>query len=140
MCRPYLAAGSHHFVGFLILGVALIGCTACRSPVPRLVRLRVRLGVGLGSGSERTGSTAGISSINHVVIMVQENRSLDSYLGTLRQYWAQNNFPDQSFVGLPQFNPAAGAAPLMGAAPAIPGCDPSHPEDRATACSTTATW
>jgi len=59
--------------------------------------------------------------------MAQENRSLDSYLGTLRQYWAQNGYPDQSFDGLPQFNPTSGAAPLQGAAPSIPGCDPTSP-------------
>ena len=52
---------------------------------------------------------------------------MDSYLGTLRQYWAKNSFPDQSFDGLPQFNPASGAAPLLGPAPAIPGCDPKVP-------------
>ena len=57
------------------------------------------------------GPQGSISSIKHVVIMVQENRSLDSYLGALRQYWAQNGYPDQSFDGLPQFNPASGAAP-----------------------------
>ena len=59
--------------------------------------------------------------------MVQENRSLDSYLGAMREYWAQNGFPDQSFDGLPQFNPASGASPLQAAAPAIPGCDPTSP-------------
>ncbi len=48
----------------------------------------------------------GIDSINHVIILVQENRSLDNYLGALRQYWAQNGFADESFDGLPQFNPA----------------------------------
>jgi phospholipase C len=68
-----------------------------------------------------------IYSINHVILLVQENRSLDNYLGALRQYWAQNLYPDQSFDGLPQFNPATGAAPLQGPAPSIPGCDPNHP-------------
>ena len=71
--------------------------------------------------------SASISSINHVIILVQENRSLDNYLGALRQYWAQNGIPDQSFDGLPQFNPTSGAAPLQGPAPSIPGCDPSDP-------------
>ena len=71
--------------------------------------------------------TASISSINHVIILVQENRSLDNYLGELRQYWAQNGYPDQSFDGLPQFNPATGASPLQGLAPSIPGCNPSSP-------------
>jgi phospholipase C len=70
---------------------------------------------------------ANVSALNHIVFLAQENRSFDHYFGALRQYWAQNGYPDQSFDGLPQFNPAAGAAPLTGAAPANPGCDPSSP-------------
>lgn len=57
--------------------------------------------------------------------MVQENRSFDSYVGSLRQYWAQNGYPDQSYDGLAQFNPASGTAPLQGPAPTNPGCDPT---------------
>ena len=45
----------------------------------------------------------------------------------LRQYWAQNGIPDQSFDGLPQFNPTTGAAPLQGPAPSNPGCNPGDP-------------
>ncbi len=45
----------------------------------------------------------------------------------MRGYWAQNGYPDQSFDGLPQFNPASGAAPLNGPAPSLPGCDPASP-------------
>jgi phospholipase C len=63
------------------------------------------------------------SSINHIIFLAQENRSFDHYFGALREYWAQNGYPDQSFDGLPQFNPASGAAPLQGPAPSIPGCD-----------------
>jgi phospholipase C len=69
----------------------------------------------------------GIQVISHVILLTQENRSLDSHLGQLRQYWAQNGVPDQSFDGLPQFNPTTGAAPLKGAAPSLPGCNPSDP-------------
>jgi phospholipase C len=65
-----------------------------------------------------------VSLLNHIVFLAQENRSLDHYFGDLRQYWAQNGYPDQSFDGLPQFNPASGLAPLPGPAPAIAGCDP----------------
>jgi phospholipase C len=67
------------------------------------------------------------SSINHIIFLAQENRSFDHYFGALREYWAQNGYPDQSFDGLPQFNPASGAAPLAGPAPSIPGCDPASP-------------
>ena len=30
------------------------------------------------------------TSINHIVVMAQENRSFDSYFGTMHQFWAQN--------------------------------------------------
>jgi phospholipase C len=65
-----------------------------------------------------------LASINHIILFVQENRSLDNYLGAMRQYWKQNGYPDQSFDGLPQFNPTSGAAPLQGPPPSNPGCDP----------------
>jgi phospholipase C len=68
-----------------------------------------------------------VSVLNHIVFLAQENRSLDHYFGAMRQYWSQNGYPDQSFDGLPQFNPSSGIAPLYGPAPAIPGCDPSSP-------------
>lgn len=70
---------------------------------------------------------ANVSVLNHIIFLAQENRSFDHYFGALRQYWAQNGYPDQSLDGLPQFNPAAGNAPLMGPAPTVPGCDPSSP-------------
>jgi phospholipase C len=70
---------------------------------------------------------AGLTSINHIIFLAQENRSFDHYFGQLRQYWAQNGYPDQSFDGLPQFNPSSGQSPLLGPAPSIPGCDPSSP-------------
>jgi phospholipase C len=72
--------------------------------------------------------------VNHIIMFAQENRSFDEYFGALRQYWAQNGIADQSFDGLPQFNPATGTAPLQGPAPSIPGCDPSKPFPQYTAC------
>ena len=69
----------------------------------------------------------GLDSINHVILMIQENRGFDHYFGAMRQYWANNGIPDQSFDGLAQFNPATGAAPLHGSAPTNPGCDPAFP-------------
>jgi phospholipase C len=68
-----------------------------------------------------------ITALNHIIFLAQENRSFDHYFGALREYWAQNGYPDQSFDGLPQFNPMSGQPPLYGPAPAIPGCDPSAP-------------
>jgi phospholipase C len=75
-----------------------------------------------------TFNTSGnISALNHIVFLAQENRSFDHYFGALREYWAQNGYPDQSFDGLPQFNPSSGQPPLYGPPPAIPGCDPADP-------------
>ncbi len=68
-----------------------------------------------------------IALLGHIIFLAQENRSFDHYFGAMRQYWAQNGYPDQSFDGLPQFNPVSGAAPLLGPAPTNPGCDPSAP-------------
>lgn len=81
------------------------------------------------SSVPKTQSTAatGLGSLRHIIVLAQENRSFDQYFGELRQYWAQNGYPDQSFDGLPQFNPKSGIAPLYGPPPAIPGCDPAFP-------------
>lgn len=68
-----------------------------------------------------------LQNLNHIILFSQENRSLDHYFGYMRAYWAANNIPDQSFDGLPQFNPASGIAPLQGPAPTNPGCDPTNP-------------
>jgi phospholipase C len=76
-------------------------------------------------GVTPAGQNAG--QINHIIFLSQENRSFDHYFGQLRQYWAQNGIPDQSFDGLPQFNPASGTNPLAGPAPSLPGCDPNSP-------------
>jgi phospholipase C len=78
--------------------------------------------------------TGSLQSLNHIIIFAQENRSFDHYFGYMRAYWAANGYPDQSFDGLPQFNPASGTAPLQGPAPSIPGCDPSNP-DGASVCA-----
>ena len=64
-----------------------------------------------------------VTALNHIVFLLQENRSFDHYFGALRQYWADNGYPDQPFDGLPQFplsNPS-------GPPPTNPGCDPAFP-------------
>lgn len=68
-----------------------------------------------------------VSVLNHIIILSQENRSFDHYFGALRAYWAANGIPDQSFDGLPQFNPTSGIPPLYGPPPTNPGCDPAFP-------------
>ena len=53
-----------------------------------------------GVGSRSSGG-AGLNSVNHIVFMVQENRSLDTYFGQLPAYWQANGFPAQQFDGMP---------------------------------------
>src|SRR5262244_3432273 len=86
----------------------------------------------LGSGCRGVGGTqptqdGSLQSVQHIIFMAQENRGFDHYFGAMRQYWAANSIPDQSFDGLAQFNPASGASPLLGPAPTNPGCDPAAP-------------
>jgi phospholipase C len=78
-----------------------------------------------GLVASQSSQDANLQSINHIIFMAQENRGFDHHFGALRQYWAANGIPDQSFDGLPQFNPTSGAAPLQGPAPTNPGCDPA---------------
>jgi phospholipase C len=80
---------------------------------------------GLGTNTMPPPPDPDIKQINHIIILAQENRGFDHYFGTLRQYWADNGYPDRSFDGLPQFNPTSGSAPLRGPAPTNPGCDPA---------------
>ena len=68
-----------------------------------------------------------LTALNHIIFLAQENRSFDHYFGALRGYWAQNGYPDESFDGLPQFNPTSGIPPLYGPPPTNPGCDPTLP-------------
>jgi phospholipase C len=68
-----------------------------------------------------------LNAVNHIIFLAQENRSFDHYFGALREYWAQNGYPDQSFDGLPQFNPTSGQPPLYGPPPTNPGCNPNDP-------------
>ena len=68
-----------------------------------------------------------LNAINHIIFLAQENRSFDHYFGAMREYWAQNGIPDQSFDGLPQFNPTSGPPPLYGPPPTNPGCNPADP-------------
>jgi phospholipase C len=73
------------------------------------------------------------ASLNHIILFAQENRSLDHYFGYMRQYWANNGIPDQSFDGLPQFNPTSGTIlPLYAPAPFVPGCQLSTDADDCT--------
>jgi phospholipase C len=106
-------------IALFCLSTALLFLTSCTS-VPGVQP----------AGTQPTGN------LNHIIFLSQENRSFDHYFGQLRQYWAQNGYPDQSLDGLPQFNPATGQAPLVGPAPVNPGCDPSTPPPAACSVDT----
>jgi len=71
-------------------------------------------------GSVTATFGASLQSVNHIVFMVQENRGLDHYFGSLQQYRTQKGIPG-TFDGLPQFSSPAGAVASN------PGCDPAFP-------------
>src|SRR5512146_2342566 len=54
-----------------------------------------------GLVSARHDGPQNLQAINHIVFMIQENRSLDHYFGRLPQYWQSHGFPSQKFDGLP---------------------------------------
>ncbi len=58
-------------------------------------------GLQQGPGAPPVPQNPDVSAINHVVVMVQENRSFDHYLGHLSDYWAAHGYPSQQFDGLP---------------------------------------
>ena len=64
----------------LCLVVALCGCQGLVSP---------------------TEPKANLQSVNHIIFMVQENRSFDTYFGHLSAYWQANGFPAQALDGMP---------------------------------------
>ncbi len=68
-------------VGWIALGlVALNGCgSGGGSTTPN------------GSGS---GSGSGISAVQHVIVLLQENRSFDHYFGAMNQYRSGNGIPN----------------------------------------------
>ena len=54
-----------------------------------------------GLVSSSSSGSQNLQSINHIVFMIQENRSLDNYFGQLPAYWQANGFPSQPFDGIP---------------------------------------
>jgi phospholipase C len=79
-------SGTFRVAGLFLLLLLLCGCQ------------------GLVNGTATTATTtppASLQSINHIVFMAQENRSLDTYFGQLPAYWAANGDPSQTFKGMP---------------------------------------
>jgi phospholipase C len=73
------------------------------------------------------GPAGPFGALNHIILFADENRSFDHYFGFMRQYWANNGIPDQSFDGLPQFTPPSECTITNGvsscAIPSVPGCN-----------------
>lgn len=70
-----------------------------------------------GTGQSVTATfnaAGGMASINHIIILAQENRSFDQYFSQLPAYWAANGFPAQQIDVAP-------------ASSSNPGCDPLFP-------------
>ncbi len=84
--------------GMLLLSLVLCGCQ------------------GLVNGTSTTPPppNANLQSINHIVFMVQENRSFDSYFGQLPAYWQANGYPSQALDGTPvgASNPGVDGTPI----------------------------
>ncbi len=77
---------SYSVVPAIALSLALCGCQGVKQPSP-----------GPGPG----GGNGSLTSVNHIIFMAQENRSLDTYFGQLPAYWQANGFPAQQFDGIP---------------------------------------
>ena len=60
---------------------------------------------GVASPTPPPPPAAGLTSINHIIFLAQENRSFDTYFGQLQAYWQANGYPQASqqppFDGLP---------------------------------------
>lgn len=101
-----------------------------RAIVPSVVLALLAVGCGGGSGKTNQGTTgptptpsgpppAGIAAVNHVVIVMQENRSFDHYFGQMTAYRQANGIPingtpatinDESSGAFSNFSPATGTA------------------------------
>jgi phospholipase C len=98
---------------YLLSSLTLVGCVGLQ-PQPT-------------QSTQPPPTVGSLQSLNHIIMFAQENRSFDHYFGAMRGYWAQNSIADQSFDGLPQFNPSSGISPLSGPPPTIEGCNPAYP-------------
>src|SRR3981081_1685736 len=65
-----------------------------------------------------------IQAVNHIIFMVQENRSFDTYFGQLPAYWQANGFPGQQFDGIPAnaSNPSYDGTSLVPSCPVATEC------------------
>jgi phospholipase C len=70
------------------------------------------------------GNTTGMTALNHIIFMIEENRSLDTYFGQLQTYRVMQGLPAGEFDGIPP----DGTGPCANASPSTPpNADPAHP-------------
>ena len=62
-----------------------------------------------GSQANPQADPPNLQTIQHIIVLVQENRSLDTYFGRLNQYWQANGYAAVDFDGMPATasNPSA---------------------------------
>jgi phospholipase C len=73
--------------GAVTIGLAMLLC-ACQ-------------GLQQGPGAPPVPQDPGVSALNHIIFMAQENRSFDHYFGQLPAYWAAHGYASLQFDGLP---------------------------------------
>jgi phospholipase C len=91
------STGFKGFKGWPVLGLFGLLCwlCGCQGLVP---------GGGGGGGGGTTangGGTKTVTSINHIVFMIQENRSFDNYFSQLPAYWQAHGFKAQALEVAP---------------------------------------
>jgi len=102
-------SGSLRYLGIGAIALGLVALSGCQGLVNS------------AGGGTTTGNGTLQTSVNHIVFMLQENRSFDHYFGALPQYWAGNGYAAQAINALPQF------ASTSAAMPSNLSCDPAYP-------------
>src|SRR5262249_46209626 len=94
-----LAAGKHAIVirawdstGFAFASSESITVSAAPSPTPTPTPTPVPTATPTPTGTPTPTPGTGIASVNHIIFMLQENRSFDSYFGMLNPYRKAHGF------------------------------------------------
>ena len=68
------------------------------------------------------GNTNGMTKLNHIIFLIEENRSFDHYFGQLQSYRVMQGLPAGQLDGLPPDGTSPCSAPGV-----PPDADPAHP-------------
>ena len=89
-------------------GIGTVPASGSQQVTPTATTTYHLTATGAGGTQDATASVTvnappptSLTSINHIIFMLQENRSFDSYFGNLPQYWQANGIAAQQFDGLP---------------------------------------